>query len=49
MQGKIIQLANKGYDLERIAQSLSIPKEEVQLVLDLKSRIARLSGKEGMS
>jgi hypothetical protein len=48
-EGNILKLANKGYDLEKIARSLSIPKGEVKLVLDLKKKISQLSGKDQAS
>ncbi|MBL7179786.1 MAG: hypothetical protein ISS67_07970 [Desulfobacterales bacterium] len=44
---KIIKLAEEGYDLETIADTLSIPKGEVMLVLDLKKKIEKLQ--EGVS
>ena len=46
---KIIELAKEGYDLDYIAESLVIPKEEVVLVLDLKKKISQLDSKEGVS
>lgn len=46
---KIIELAKEGFDLDYIAESLVIPKEEVMLVLDLKKKISQLDSKEGMS
>jgi len=48
-QEEIVQLAKEGFDLDYIADYLSVPKEEVMLVLDLKKRISRLSSKEGVS
>lgn len=44
---EIIRLAKEGRDLDTIAETLSIPKEEVRLVLDLNKKIARLSREEG--
>jgi hypothetical protein len=46
---KIVELANEGFDLNYIAESLVIPKEEVMLVLDLKKKISQLDSKEDMS
>lgn len=46
---KIIKLSKEGRDIENIAGTLSMPKEEVKLVLDLKKKISRLSRKEGVS
>lgn len=44
---EIIKLAEEGCDLETIADTLSIPKGEVMLVLDLKKKIEKLQ--EGVS
>ncbi|MGD8982243.1 MAG: hypothetical protein PVF42_11680 [Desulfobacterales bacterium] len=46
---KIVELAKKGFDLDYIAESLVIPKEEVMLVLDLKKKICQLDPKDGVS
>lgn len=46
---EILQLAREGFDLDDIADNLSIPKEEVMLVLDLKKKISQLDSKEGIS
>jgi len=46
---KIVELAKKGFDLDYIAESLVIPKEEVILVLDLKKKICQLDPKEDVS
>ena len=46
---KIVELAKEGFDLDYIAESLAIPKEEVMLVLDLKKKISQLDSKEGVS
>lgn len=46
---KIVQLAKEGFDLDYIADSLSIPKEEVMLVLDLKKKISQLGPKGDVS
>ena len=46
---EIVELAKKGFDLDYIAESLVIPKEEVMLVLDLKKKICQLDPKEDMS
>jgi hypothetical protein len=37
-QNKIIEMYNQNIDIDSIAQRLSIPKGEVQLVIDLKKR-----------
>ncbi len=37
-QNKIIEMYNQDYDVDSIAQELSIPKGEVLLVIDLKKR-----------
>ncbi|MBU1340099.1 MAG: hypothetical protein KKE44_00390 [Proteobacteria bacterium] len=37
-QNQIIELYNQGFDMNAIAQRLSIPKGEVQLVIDLKKK-----------
>ncbi len=46
---KIVELAKKGFDLDYIAESLVIPKEEVMLVLDLKKKICQFDPKEDVS
>ena len=46
---QIIALAGGGYDLEEIAKRLSIPQEEVKLVLDLKQKLSQIGKKEGLS
>jgi hypothetical protein len=46
---KIVELAKEGFDLDYIAESLVIPKEEVMLVLDLKKKISQLDPKNGVS
>ena len=46
---RILALAKEGRDLENIADILSIPKEEVKLILDLKKRFSQLGHKEGAS
>ena len=46
---KIVELAKEGFDLDYIAESLVIPKEEVMLVLDLKKKISQLDSKESVS
>ena len=46
---QIIALAGEGYDLEGIAKRLSIPEEEVKLVLDLKQKLSRIGKEEGLS
>jgi len=45
---KIVELAKEGFDLDYIAESLAIPKEEVVLVLDLKKKISQLDSKKGV-
>jgi len=46
---EILQLAKEGFDLNYIADNLSIPKEEVMLVLDLMKKISQLDFNEGVS
>ncbi|MBU0986737.1 MAG: hypothetical protein KKH68_05735 [Proteobacteria bacterium] len=46
---EIIKLAQEGWGLENIAETLSIPKGEVKLVLDLRKKMAQLGRKEGGS
>ena len=46
---KIVELAEEGFDLDCIAESLAIPKEEVMLVIDLKKKISQLDSKKGVS
>jgi hypothetical protein len=46
---KIVELSKAGYDLDYIAESLVVPKEEVMLILDLKKKISQLDSKEGVS
>jgi hypothetical protein len=46
---KIVELAEKGFDSDYIAENLVIPKEEVMLVLDLKKKICQLNSKEDRS
>lgn len=46
---KIVELAKEGFDLDYIAESLVIPKEEVMLVIDLKKKMSQLDSKEDMS
>lgn len=46
---EILRLAKKGLDLEKIAQDLTIPKGEVKLVLDLKTKLAQIESNEGVS
>ena len=46
---RIVELAKEGFDLDYIAESLAIPKEEVMLVLDLKKKISQSDSKEGVS
>ena len=46
---EILMLAGEGHKIEEIASKLSIPKEEVRLVLDLKKRFLRTSPDKGVS
>lgn len=46
---EILKLAKQGSNIEYIADTLSIPREEVMLVLDLKKKISQASSKEGVS
>ncbi|MCK5570973.1 MAG: hypothetical protein KAJ15_14725 [Spirochaetes bacterium] len=46
---EILKLAKQGGNIECIADTLSIPREEVMLVLDLKKKISQASSKEGVS
>ncbi|MFO7554762.1 MAG: hypothetical protein R6W88_06125 [Desulfobacterales bacterium] len=46
---EIVQLAKEGFDLDYIADNLSVPKEEVMLVLDLMKKISHFGSKEGVS
>jgi len=46
---QIIALAGEGYALEEIAKRLSIPEEEVKLVLDLKQKLSQIGKQEGLS
>jgi len=48
-RSKIIKLSQEGRDIENIAGTLLVPKEEVKLVLDLNKKISGLSRKEGVS
>ncbi len=41
-QNQIIEMYNQNFDIDSIAQKLSIPKGEVQLVIDLKKRFAAM-------
>jgi DNA-binding NarL/FixJ family response regulator len=45
LEKEIIMLAEEGLDLETIADTLTISKGEVMLVLDLKKKIAQLDHK----
>lgn len=45
-QAQIVRLARKGFTANQIAQKLSLPKEEVQLVLNLKRKLSESSGGE---
>ncbi len=46
---EIMGLAKSGCRLEEIAERLSITKEEVKLVLDLREKISRMGSTEGVS
>jgi len=46
---KVLRLAKEGRDIENIADTLLMSKEEVRLVLDIKKKISRLNLKEGGS
>jgi hypothetical protein len=48
-QKEILEMAEKGRKVEEIANSLSLPIEEVKLVLDLSKKYPRSGNKEGMS
>jgi len=41
-QNQILEMYNQNYDINSIAQQLSIPKGEVQLVVDLKKRFVAM-------
>ena len=46
---EIMGLANSGCRLEEIAERLSIPKEEVKLILDLREKLSHIGSTEGAS
>jgi hypothetical protein len=46
---EIMGLANSGYGLKEIAERLSIPKEEVKLILDLREKLSQIGSTEGVS
>jgi len=46
---EIIGLADSGSGLEEIAERLSIPKEEVKLILDLREKLSQIGSTEGVS
>jgi len=46
---EIIRLAEKGCNLEKIAGTLSVPRAEVKLVLDLNKKLDLTAGKDGVS
>jgi hypothetical protein len=46
---EIISLANSGSGLEEIAERLSIPEEEVKLILDLREKLSQIGSIEGVS
>ena len=48
-QAEILELANQGRNSQEIASILSIPKEEVKLVLDLKKKLSQIGHEEGAS
>ncbi len=41
-QNQIIAMYNQNFDIDSIAQKLSIPKGEVQLVIDLKKKFVEM-------
>jgi DNA-binding NarL/FixJ family response regulator len=45
-QAQIVHLARKGFTANQIAQKLSLPKGEVQLVLNLKRKLSESGGDE---
>jgi DNA-binding NarL/FixJ family response regulator len=45
-QTEIMALAKEGHGVEEIATTLSIPKGEVKLVLDLKKKFSQIGSKE---
>ena len=49
LEKQIIMLAEEGHDSDAIAETLAISKGEVMLVLDVKTKIALLDHKEGIS
>jgi len=48
-QKEILEMAEKGRKVEEIANLLSLPIEEVKLVLDLSKKYPQAGNKEGMS
>ena len=46
-QNQIIEMYNQNFDIDSIAQRLSIPKGEVQLVIDLKKRFTAMEKNAG--
>lgn len=48
-QTEIMGLAKEGHRPDEIATLLSIPEEEVKLVLDLKKKLSQMDSKEGFS
>jgi hypothetical protein len=48
-QTEILELAEQGRNSEEIAGILSIPKEEVKLVLDLKNKLSQIGHEKGES
>lgn len=46
---EILKLAGEGQNIESIAHTLSIPREEVMLVRDLKEKMSRLNREKGVS
>lgn len=46
-QAEILKLAKKGRDLDAIAETLSLPKVEVRLVLDLKQKLSQIGDEQG--
>jgi DNA-binding NarL/FixJ family response regulator len=48
-QTKILSMEKEGTGVEEIADRLSIPKGEVQLILDLSKKFSEIHDKEGIS
>ena len=48
-QTKILSMEKEGRGVEEIADRLSIPKGEIQLILDLSKKFSEIHDKEGVS